>query len=57
MTGKVRAERDAVFQKEFREDLKYWVETDRKVAIRALEIVEAILRDPFTGIGKPEPLQ
>lgn len=57
MTGKVKAERDAVFQKEFREDLKYWVETDRKVAIRALDIVEAILRDPFTGIGKPEPLK
>ena len=51
------AQRDAVFQLEFREDLRYWVETDRKVALRALAIVEAILRDPFTGIGKPEPLK
>jgi toxin YoeB len=49
--------RDAVFQPEFREDLKYWVKTDRKVALRALDIVEAILRDPFQGIGKPEPLK
>jgi len=46
-----------VFQPEFREDLRYWVETDRRVALRALEIVEAILRDPFEGIGKPEPLK
>jgi toxin YoeB len=52
-----KRERDAVFHPEFREDLKYWVETDRKVAVRAFELIEAILRDPFTGIGKPEPLK
>jgi toxin YoeB len=46
-----------VFQREFREDLRYWVDTDRKVALRALDLVEAVLRDPFTGIGKPEPLK
>ena len=49
--------RDAVFQPEFREDLKYWVRTDRKTALRAFTIIEDILRDPFTGIGKPEPLK
>lgn len=49
--------REAVFQPEFREDLRYWVETDRKVALRAFDLIEAILRDPFTGIGKPEPLK
>ena len=47
----------AVFEPEFREDLRYWVETDRKTALRALALVEAVLRDPFTGIGKPEPLK
>jgi len=47
----------AVFQPEFREDLKYWVRTDRKVALRTLELVEAVMKDPFTGIGKPEPLK
>lgn len=47
----------AVFHPEFREDLRYWVETDRRVALRALQIVEAVLRDPFDGIGKPEPLK
>jgi toxin YoeB len=45
-----------VFQPEFREDLRYWVEVDRRVALRVLGLVEAALRDPFTGIGKPEPL-
>lgn len=50
-------EQIAVFQPEFIEDLRYWVETDRKLAIRAFDLIEAILRDPFTGIGKPEPLK
>ena len=49
--------REAIFEKEFREDLRYWVETDRKIALRVLELIEAIMRDPFTGIGKPEPLK
>ena len=51
------AERVAVFQPEFREDLRYWVETDRRTALRIFELIETILRDPFTGIGKPEPLK
>ena len=49
--------RDAVFQDEFREDLRYWVETDRHTALRVLALVEAIMRDPFSGLGKPEPLK
>ena len=51
------AKRDAVFHPEFRDDLRYWVRTDRKVCLRALDLIEAIMRDPFTGIGKPEPLR
>ena len=50
-------EREAVFQAEFRDDLRFWVATDRKVALRVLELVDAVLRDPFIGLGKPEPLQ
>ena len=49
--------RDTIFQPEFREDLKYWVQTDRRTALRLLELVEAIVRDPFRGIGKPEQLK
>jgi len=51
------AERLLVFDREFLENLAYWVSTDRKVAIRILELVEAIRRDPFGGIGKPEALR
>lgn len=50
-------ERETIFHPEFRQDLRYWIETDRKIAIRAFELIEGILRDPFTGIGKPEPLK
>ena len=46
-----------VFQPEFIEDLRYWVSTNRKVSLRALDLVQAVLRDPFNGIGKPEPLK
>ena len=52
-----RARREIVFQPESLEDLRYWVETDRKVALRVLDLVDAIVRDPFRGIGKPEPLK
>ena len=47
----------AVFHPEFREDLEFWVRNDRKTALRLLDIVEAILRDPFEGVGEPEPLK
>ncbi|MBT1070224.1 Txe/YoeB family addiction module toxin [Pelotalea chapellei] len=50
-------QRESVFQPEFREDLRFWVQTDRKIALRALDLVEAIMSDPFSGIGKPEPLK
>jgi toxin YoeB len=49
--------RQSVFSTEFREDLSYWVKTDRKVALHVLDIVEAVMRSPFEGIGKPEPLR
>jgi toxin YoeB len=50
-------QREAVFHPEFREDLRFWVETNRQTALRAFTLIEAILRDPFRGIGKPEPLR
>jgi len=50
-------QRSAVFDEEFRRDLVYWIETDRKIALRTLALVEAVLSNPFQGIGKPEPLK
>jgi toxin YoeB len=52
-TGK----RISVFQPEFLEDLRYWVKSERKTAIRVLDLIDAIVSDPFNGIGKPEPLR
>lgn len=46
----------AFLQDEFREDLAYWVSTDPRVAMRPLRIMDETLRNPFEGIGKPEPL-
>jgi len=49
--------RQAVFHPEFHEDLRYWVKSERNPALRVLDLVEATLRDPFAGLGKPEPLR
>lgn len=49
--------RDCVLADLCREDLDYWVAKDRKIALRILKIMEAVLRDPFGGIGKPERLK
>lgn len=50
-------QREAIFHPHFIEDLRYWVQTDRKLALRTLALVEETLRDPFQGTGKPEPLK
>jgi toxin YoeB len=49
--------RGAGFLPRFREDIACLIKTDRKAALRALQLVEAIIADPFNGIGKPEPLR
>jgi len=51
------SERSLVSDRDFLEDLAHRVDTDRKTALRILELVEAIRRDPSDGIGKPEPLR
>ena len=34
-----------------------WIITDRKIALRIGDLIRDILRNPFNGIGKPEPLK
>ena len=51
------AARVSVFQPEFVADLRFWVENDRRIALRILALVEAAAGDPFRGVGKPEPLK
>ena len=50
-------ERTAAFDRSFLEDLRYWVEKDRRTALRLLDLVEAVRRDPFSGTGQPERLK
>ena len=52
-----KASRDLVIHPEFRADLRHWVATESKVALKILDLVEAIMRDPFKGPGKPEQLR
>ena len=39
------------------EDFTYWVENDRKIAARIVRLIKDIVREPFEGVGKPEPLR
>jgi len=39
------------------EDLAWWVEKDRKKALRIIKLIKEVQRDPFAGTGKPEPLK
>jgi len=46
-----------VFSEHAWEDYQYWVETDRQVLKRINRLIQEIVRDPFRGFGKPEPLK
>lgn len=46
-----------MFTARFLDDLAYWIKMDRKTALRLVQLIKAIIEDPFTGIGKPEPLK
>jgi toxin YoeB len=46
-----------VFDRNALEDLRYWVDKDRKKALKILDLIEVSLKTPFEGIGKPEPLR
>lgn len=39
------------------EDLAWWVQNDRKQALKIIKLIQEVQRNPFTGIGKPEPLK
>lgn len=39
------------------EDLAWWIENDRKKALRLIRLIQETQKDPFGGIGKPEPLK
>ena len=49
--------RSVIFDVQFREDLCWWAKKNRKICDRVLDLVEATIADPTTGIGKPEKLK
>ena len=49
--------RSLVFDRVGFEDLAWWVREDRSQALRVMRLIEDIQRDPFKGLGNPEPLK
>jgi len=39
------------------EDLQWWTRTDKRVALKILQLLEESVRNPFAGKGKPEALK
>jgi len=39
------------------DDLAWWIKQDRGKALRIVNLIKEVQREPFTGIGKPEPLK
>jgi toxin YoeB len=46
-----------VFSPQAWEDYQHWVQTDRKLVKRINELIKDAARNPYSGIGKPEPLR
>ena len=46
-----------IFSERAWEDYQYWQKTDKKILKRVNALIKEICRDPFEGIGKPEPLK
>ena len=45
------------FSSQFKEDLGWWFKQEPRKAAKILDMVHAVIQDPFQGIGKPEPLK
>ncbi len=39
------------------EDYLYWQQHDKKIVKKINQLIKEIIRDPFDGLGKPEPLK
>jgi toxin YoeB len=46
-----------VFSEQAWEDYLYWQKNDRKLLARINNLIQDIRREPYSGIGKPEPLK
>lgn len=46
-----------VFTEQGWEEFPYWMETDRRIALKITGLIRSIRQDAFRGMGKPEPLR
>jgi len=46
-----------IFADEAWEDYLYWQKQDKHMVERINKLIREIQREPFTGMGKPEPLK
>ena len=46
-----------IFANEAWEDYVYWQKQDKKIVERINKLIGEVKRDPFDGVGKPEPLK
>ncbi len=48
---------DIVFTKNAWEEFEYWIENDQDTVTKIKELIKSVRQNPFSGIGKPEPLR
>ena len=46
-----------IFAEQAWEDYLYWQKTDKKILKRINLLIKDVMREPFDGLGKPEPLK
>jgi toxin YoeB len=49
--------KDLVFDLEAINDIQWWVENNKRLALKVFDLIKDVEKNPFTGIGKPEPLK
>jgi toxin YoeB len=49
--------RNIAFERNAFDQFNGWAKEDKKTYGRIIKLIDDILREPFSGIGKPEPLK
>ena len=47
----------SIFSDDASDDYLYWQKSDRKIVERINKLIQEVKREPFSGLGKPEPLK
>jgi toxin YoeB len=50
-------DQQAILHRDFRHDLTHWIGFNPRIALRVMRLVDEVIRNPFSGLGKPEPLK